>query len=153
MWNVQQGACQRSHICLKAHGTWIVTRHRCTSCSSNPYPLFPLPLFSPRAIYLREPKCQRWHPNLPTVPSLTMKVGLKKRELHHVMTLVIVHDDLVNEMWREYRENVDEYDGRLTEGWKADAEGVLVFVSLSSTGSSAHHSDHLWTRPLFSPQL
>ena len=52
------------------------------------------------------------------------------RELHHVITLVIVHEDLVNEMWSEYLKNVDGYDKRLTDGWKDDANGVLVFVSL-----------------------
>jgi Family of unknown function (DUF6535) len=46
------------------------------------------------------------------------------------MTLVvIVHEDLVNEMWAEYLKNVDDYDKRLTDGWKDDANGVLVFVS------------------------
>jgi hypothetical protein len=45
------------------------------------------------------------------------------------MTLVIVHEDLVNEMWSEYLKNVDDYDKRLTDGWKDDANGVLVFVS------------------------
>ena len=52
------------------------------------------------------------------------------RELHHVLTLIIVHEDLVNEMWSEYLKNVDDYDRRLTDGWKDDANGVLVFVSL-----------------------
>jgi hypothetical protein len=33
-------------------------------------------------------------------------------------------------MWSEYLKNVDDYDKRLTEGWKDDANGVLVFVSL-----------------------
>ena len=46
------------------------------------------------------------------------------------MTLVIVHEDQVNEMWSEYLKTVDDYDKRLTDGWKDDANGVLVFVSL-----------------------
>ena len=46
------------------------------------------------------------------------------------MTLVTVHEDLVNEMWSEYLKNVNDYDKRLTDGWKDDANGVLVFVSL-----------------------
>jgi uncharacterized protein DUF6535 len=33
-------------------------------------------------------------------------------------------------MWSEYLKNVDDYDKRLTDGWKDDANGVLVFVSL-----------------------
>jgi hypothetical protein len=33
-------------------------------------------------------------------------------------------------MWSEYLKNVDGYDKRVTEGWKDDANGVLVFVSL-----------------------
>jgi hypothetical protein len=46
------------------------------------------------------------------------------------MTLVIVKENLVNETWYEYLKNVDGYDENLTDGWKADAKGVLVFVSL-----------------------
>ena len=46
------------------------------------------------------------------------------------MTPVIVHEERVNEMWSEYLENVIDYDKRLTDGWKDDAKGVLVFVSL-----------------------
>ena len=52
--------------------------------------------------------------------------------LYYVMTLVIVHEDLVNEMWSEYSKNVDDYDKRLTDGWKDDANSVLLFVSLHS---------------------
>ncbi|KAN0113969.1 hypothetical protein V8E52_007118 [Russula decolorans] len=43
-----------------------------------------------------------------------------------------VHEDLVNEMWSEYLKNVDGYDKRLTDGWKDDANGVLVFTGLFS---------------------
>ncbi|KAF8493452.1 hypothetical protein F5888DRAFT_827731 [Russula emetica] len=43
-----------------------------------------------------------------------------------------VHEDLVNEMWTEYLKNVDDYDKRLTDGWKDDANGVLVFTGLFS---------------------
>jgi hypothetical protein len=46
------------------------------------------------------------------------------------MTLVIVHEDQVNEMWSEYLKNVDDYDKRLADGMKDEANGVLVFVSL-----------------------
>jgi hypothetical protein len=61
------------------------------------------------------------------------------------MTLVIVHEDLVNEMWSEYLKNVDDYDKRLTDGWKDDVNGVLVFVSLRLLVpvSSQIHSDDL----------
>jgi len=41
------------------------------------------------------------------------------------MTLVTVHEDLVNEMWSEYLKNVDDNDKRLTDGWKDGANGVL----------------------------
>ena len=50
--------------------------------------------------------------------------------LCYIMTLVIVRRELVNEMWSEYLKNVDDYDKRLTSGWKDEANGVLVFVSL-----------------------
>jgi hypothetical protein len=46
------------------------------------------------------------------------------------MTLVIVHEDIVEQVWSEYLRSVDDYDKRLTDGWKDDANGVLVFVSL-----------------------
>jgi hypothetical protein len=46
------------------------------------------------------------------------------------MTLVIVHEDLVDKMWFKYLKNVNDYDERLIDGWKSDANGVLVFVSL-----------------------
>ena len=36
----------------------------------------------------------------------------------------------MNKMWSKYMKNVDDYDKRLTDGWKGDAKGVLVFVSL-----------------------
>ena len=45
------------------------------------------------------------------------------------MTLAAGREDSENDMWSEYLEIVDEYDKRLTERWKADTEGVLVFVS------------------------
>ncbi len=31
-------------------------------------------------------------------------------------------------MWFKYLKNVDDYDERLTDGWKSDANGVLVFI-------------------------
>jgi hypothetical protein len=61
------------------------------------------------------------------------------------MTLVVVHEDRVNEMWAEYLKNVDDYDSRLTEGWKGDANGVLVFVSRHLL-VPVHHSDDLGDR-------
>ena len=45
------------------------------------------------------------------------------------MTLVTVHDDLENKMWTEYLDIVDGFDKRLTDRWKDDTKGVLVFVS------------------------
>ena len=68
------------------------------------------------------------------------------------MTLVIVQEDLVNEMWSEYLKNVDDYDKRLTDGWKDDANGVLVFVSLRLL-VPVSITDNLGARPVFSPQL
>jgi hypothetical protein len=40
---------------------------------------------------------------------------------------------MVNEMWSEYLKNVDDFDKRLTDGWKDDANSVLVFVSFRLT--------------------
>ena len=45
------------------------------------------------------------------------------------MTFVTVHEDSVNEMWSEYLNTVNDYDRRLTENWREDANGVLWFVS------------------------
>ena len=45
-------------------------------------------------------------------------------------TLITVNEGMVNEMWSKYLKNVDDYDKRLTDGWKDDANGVLVYVSL-----------------------
>ena len=45
------------------------------------------------------------------------------------MTLITGHEDSENEMWSEYLKIVDEYDKRLTDRWKEDTKGVLVFVS------------------------
>jgi hypothetical protein len=60
-----------------------------------------------------------------------MKVRLPVRteKATLLMSLVIVREDLVNEMWSEYLKDVDDYDKRLADGWKHDANGVLVFVS------------------------
>jgi hypothetical protein len=35
------------------------------------------------------------------------------------------------EMWSTYMEQVKEFDRRLTDSWKEDATGILVFVSCS----------------------
>ena len=77
-----------------------------------------------------------------------MKVRLCTSKLYNVVTLAIVHEDQVNEMWSEYLKNVDDYDKRLTEGWKDDANGVLVFVSLHLLVPGFHHSDALRDRSL-----
>jgi len=47
------------------------------------------------------------------------------------ITLAIVHEESVNNMWTEYLKDVDEFDTGLTETWKEDAGGVLTFVSLN----------------------
>ncbi|KAI0000142.1 hypothetical protein BJV74DRAFT_794417 [Russula compacta] len=43
-----------------------------------------------------------------------------------------VHEDLVNDMWSEYLKDVEDYDTRVTDAWKDDANGVLVFTGLFS---------------------
>ena len=65
------------------------------------------------------------------------------------MTLVIVHEDQVDDMWTEYLKNVDDYDKRLTDGWKDDANGVLVFVSLYLL-ASVSITVTIWKTGLFS---
>jgi hypothetical protein len=47
-----------------------------------------------------------------------------------------------------YLEMATEDDKKMVEGWKADADGILIFVRLSSSPSSTH-----WSKPgLFSPR-
>ena len=71
------------------------------------------------------------HPfNLPMVLPRTIEVRLRTEKVTHVMTLVLVHKDLVNKMWSEYLKHVNVYDKRLTKGWQGNAGSVLVFVSL-----------------------
>ncbi len=42
-----------------------------------------------------------------------------------------VQKDSENEMWNMYLNEVKEEDKRITDAWKEDANGILVFVSPS----------------------
>ncbi|KAI9456352.1 hypothetical protein BJY52DRAFT_1276353 [Lactarius psammicola] len=41
-------------------------------------------------------------------------------------------EDSVDKMWSEYMEEADKYDTRVSDAWKDDANGVLVFTGLFS---------------------
>ena len=45
------------------------------------------------------------------------------------MTLITVQKYSENEVWKMYLEEIDADDKRMTDAWKQDAKGVLVFVS------------------------
>ncbi len=46
------------------------------------------------------------------------------------LTPIAVQNDSENEMWNMYLDEVKEEDQRMTDAWKQDAKGILVFVSL-----------------------
>src|SRR5579863_3118463 len=57
--------------------------------------------------------------------------GIIVIKLHHFMILAIAQEDAENRFWSEYLKAVEDYDTRLTDKWRADSDGVLVFVSLN----------------------
>jgi hypothetical protein len=46
-------------------------------------------------------------------------------------SLITEQKDSENDMWNMYLEEVEEDDKRITDAWKEDADGLLVFVSLN----------------------
>lgn len=72
-----------------------------------------------------------------------MKVCLGNKEIYTNLTSDTVHEDLVNDMWSEYLKDVEDYDTRVTDAWKDDANGVLVFVSPNLQVLVVHHNDNL----------
>ena len=75
------------------------------------------------------------------------------------MTLITGHLDSENNMWSGYLDIVDEYDKRLTERWKEDTKGVLVFVSFMYRSQCPPYNDprdrsfFLYCRILHHPKL
>ena len=49
-------------------------------------------------------------------------------------------------MWNMYLNEVEEDDKRITEAWKEDANGILVFVSLNLLVLLVHFNDELKDR-------
>ncbi|KAI0252544.1 hypothetical protein BJV78DRAFT_342802 [Lactifluus subvellereus] len=47
------------------------------------------------------------------------------------------HEDSVNKMWSAYMEEAEKYDERMSDAWKGDADGVLVFTGLFSATVAA----------------
>lgn len=45
--------------------------------------------------------------------------------------IIALTKDSENEMWKMYLDEVKENDERITDTWKEDATGILVFVSLN----------------------
>ena len=54
--------------------------------------------------------------------------------------------DSENDIWNMYLDEVKEDDKRITDAWKEDANGLLVFVSLNLL-VSIHLNDKLKDRP------
>jgi len=50
--------------------------------------------------------------------------------LHLLTTSDTVQEDSANTMWSTYMKGAVEYDKFMTDGWREDAKGFLVFVSL-----------------------
>lgn len=48
---------------------------------------------------------------------------------HLQTTLVTAREDSVDKMWSAYMEEAEKHDERVSDAWRDDAEGVLVFVS------------------------
>ena len=46
-------------------------------------------------------------------------------------SLITVPKDSENDIWNMYLDEVKEEDKRITDAWKEDATGLLVFVSLN----------------------
>src|SRR5205807_9126937 len=46
-----------------------------------------------------------------------------------ILTLAIAQEDPGKEMWTKYMNVFGEYDKRISDTWKEDADGLLVFVS------------------------
>ena len=60
-------------------------------------------------------------------------------------------EDSINKMWSAYMKESEEYDKLVTDVWKKDTNGVLIFVSLNPHILYAHFSDDI-ERPPFSLQ-
>jgi len=96
-----------------------------------PFPSRPS-LAPPRSIYLRERKCQRCHLNPLTGGGCPRTMKVRPRTEKVILRNDSGHSprEFGQRVWSKYLKNVDGYDKRLTDGWKDDANGVLVFVSL-----------------------
>jgi hypothetical protein len=64
---------------------------------------------------------------------LAMKVTVEKQTILDFLTTPSdpVQEDLTNTMWSTYMKEAIEYDKFMTDGWREDAKGLLVFVSPS----------------------
>jgi hypothetical protein len=52
-------------------------------------------------------------------------------------------EDTVNEMWTIYMEEVKKSDERSTNSWKEDANGIIIFVSLTLPSPPSPRIDKL----------
>ena len=60
-----------------------------------------------------------------------MEVGLRKTSIAPQMTStspVTTENESEKKMWTEYMKEAETYDGRASNSWKADSDGLLVFV-------------------------
>lgn len=59
--------------------------------------------------------------------------SVEKQTILHFLTTPsdTVQEDSANTMWSTYMKEAVEYDKFMTDGWREDAKGFLVFVSPS----------------------
>jgi hypothetical protein len=91
--------------------------------------------------------------NSPQISALggTRNVGGESRNGGHwftSLTSTTADQDSANELWDIYLDEVKEDDKRISDAWKDDSNGILVFVSPNSTGP-VRLNDKLQDRPFF----
>lgn len=82
-----------------------------------------------------------------------MKVGRRYTDhttLPYDLSSNTVQEDSANTMWSTYMKEALEYDNLMTEAWREDAKGFLVFVSPRPLVQYGHRTDNV-ERLVFSP--
>ncbi len=82
---------------------------------------------------------------------LSTKVFQEIENIKHSNGFATAQEDSLNKMWSPYMKEAEEYDKLVTDVWKKDTNGVLIFVSLNPHILYAHFSDDI-ERPPFSLQ-
>lgn len=77
--------------------------------------------------------------------------SVEKQTIPHFLTTPsdTVQEDSANTMWSTYMKQAIEYDRSITDGWREDAKGFLVFVSASLLVQCGCRTDNV-ERPAYS---